>query len=145
MTSVTDGDTLLLHFTSTRPDGEIFEDTRTGEPVRVTLGEKQINPLFEEALIGKEPGETATVVLPPEKAYGKYHRKLVVTIKRKKLTLDHEPVPGEFLRVEVMGKPCRVTVLDLDEKSVTVDANHPLAGETITYAITVAAILPRNG
>ncbi len=145
MASVTDGDTLLLHFTSTRPDGEVFEDTRTGEPVRVTLGAKQINPLFEEALIGREPGETVTVVLPPEKAYGKYRRKLVVTIKRRKLKLDHEPVPGELLKVEVMGKPCLVTVLDLDEKSITVDANHPLAGETIAYTITVEAILPRTG
>ena len=145
MPSVQDRDTLLLHFTSTRPDGEIFEDTRSGEPVRVTLGKKQINPLFEEALIGREPGETVTVVLPPEKAYGKFHRKLVVTIKRRKLTLDHEPVPGEFLKVEVMGKPCLVTVVELDEKSITVDANHPLAGETITYTITIAAILPRTG
>ncbi len=145
MAPVTDGDTLLLHFTSTRPDGEVFEDTRSGEPVRVTLGANQINPLFEEALIGREPGETVTVVLPPEKAYGKFRRKFVVTIKRTKLTLDHEPVPGEFVRVEVMGKPCLVTVLDVDEKRITVDANHPLAGETITYAITVAAILPRDG
>ncbi|ABN57076.1 MULTISPECIES: FKBP-type peptidyl-prolyl cis-trans isomerase [Methanoculleus] len=145
MAPVTDGDTLLLHFTSTRPDGEVFEDTRSGEPVRVTLGGNRINPLFEEALIGKEPGETVTVSLPPEKAYGKFNRKLVVTVKRTKLKLDHEPVVGEFVRVEVLGKPCLVTVLDVDEKYITVDANHPLAGETITYAITVEAILPREG
>lgn len=145
MAPVTDGDTLLLHFTSTRPDGEVFEDTRSGEPVRVTLGANRINPLFEEALIGKEPGETVTVSLPPEKAYGKFNRKLVVTVKRTKLKLDHEPVVGEFVRVEVLGKPCLVTVLDVDEKYITVDANHPLAGETITYAITVEAILPREG
>ncbi|WP_214021157.1 peptidylprolyl isomerase [Methanoculleus sp.] len=145
MPPIQDGDTLFLHFTSTRPDGEVFEDTRTGEPVRVTLGANQVNPLFEEALIGREAGEPVTVVLPPEKAYGKFRRKLVVTIKRRKLKLDHEPVPGEFLRVEVMGKSCLVTVLDVDEKSITVDANHPLAGETIAYAITVEAILPRTG
>ncbi|MDK2916583.1 MAG: hypothetical protein PWR25_1140 [Euryarchaeota archaeon] len=145
MPPVTDGDTLLLHFTSTRPDGEVFEDTRSGEPVRVTLGANQINPLFEKALIGREPGETVTVVLPPEKAYGKFHKKLVVTVKRTKLKLDHEPVVGEFVRVEVLGKPCLVTVVDVDEKYITVDANHPLAGETITYTITVEAILPREG
>ncbi|HNV39683.1 MAG TPA: peptidylprolyl isomerase, partial [Methanoculleus sp.] len=80
-----------------------------------------------------------------EKAYGKYRSRLVITMKRKRLNLDHEPVPGEFLKVEVMGKPCLVTVTDVTEKSVTIDANHPLAGETITYAITVAAILPRSG
>jgi FKBP-type peptidyl-prolyl cis-trans isomerase 2 len=145
MAPVTDGDTLLLHFTSTRPDGEVFEDTRSGEPVRATLGENQINPLFEEALIGKEPGETATVALPPEKAYGKYRKRLVVTIKRTKLKLDHEPVGGEFIRVKVLGKSCLVTVLDVDDKRITIDGNHPLAGETITYTITVEEILPRDG
>jgi FKBP-type peptidyl-prolyl cis-trans isomerase 2 len=144
MAPVQYGDTLLLHFTSTRPDGEIFEDTRAGEPVRVTLGERQINPLFEEALIGREPGETVSIVLPPEKAYGRYRKELVVTVKRKKVTLDHEPVPGEFLRITVMGKPCLVTVIDVTGKTITLDANHPLAGETITYAITVEAILPRT-
>ena len=145
MAPATDGDTLLLHFTSTRPDGEVFEDTRSGEPARVTLGANQINPLFEEALIGREPGETVTGVLPPEKAYGKFRKKLVVTIKRTNLRLDHEPVVGEFVRVEVMGNPCLVTVLAVDEKYITVDANHPLAGETITYTITVEKILPRDG
>ncbi|KLK87919.1 peptidylprolyl isomerase [Methanoculleus sediminis] len=145
MAPATDGDTLLLHFTSTRPDGEIFEDTRSGEPVRATLGANRINPLFEEALIGREPGETVTVALPPEKAYGKFNRKLVVTVKRTKLKLDHEPVVGEFVHVEVLGKPCLVTVLDVDAKRITVDANHPLAGETITYTITIEAILPRDG
>ncbi|WP_241647948.1 hypothetical protein [Methanoculleus taiwanensis] len=67
----------------------------------------------------------------------------MVTIKRRKLKLDHEPVPGEFITVEVLGKPCRVTVLDVDDKSVTVDGNHPLAGETVTYAITIEGILSR--
>lgn len=143
MASVRDGDTLLLHFTSTRPDGEVFEDSRAGEPIRATLGERQINPLFEEALIGREPGETVTVVLPPKKAYGKYRSRLVITVKRRNLNLDHEPAPGELLKMEVMKRPCVVTVIDVTEKSITVDANHPLAGETITYAITVAAILPR--
>ena len=143
MAPVTDGDTLLLHFTSTRPDGEIFEDTRSGDPVQVTLGKNQINPLFEEALIGKKQGETVTVVLSPEKAYGKFRRKLVITVKRKKVKLDHEPVPGDLVRVKVMGKSCMVTVVDVTEKTITIDANHPLAGETITYTITVAGILPR--
>ena len=111
MSGVTAESTLLLHFTSRRPDGEIFEDTRSGKPVLVTLGKKQINPAFEEALIGKSEGETVTVVLPPEKAYGRDHKKLVVTIKRHKLSLDHEPVAGEIIRVEVLKKPCLVTVL----------------------------------
>ena len=119
MSGVTAESTLLLHFTSRRPDGEIFEDTRSGKPVLVTLGKKQINPAFEEALIGKSEGET---------------------IKRHKLSLDHEPVAGEIIRVEVLKKPCLVTVVGVTDKSITVDANHPLAGETITYDITIEKI-----
>lgn len=141
MTGVTAESTLLLHFTSRRPDGEIFEDTRSGQPVQVTLGKKQINPAFEDALIGKTEGETITVTLPPEKAYGKYRKRLVVTLKRHKLHLEHEPVPGEIIRVEVLKKPCLVTVTGVTSTSITVDANHPLAGETITYTITIEKIL----
>lgn len=141
MTGVTAASTLLLHFTSRRSDGEIFEDTRSGQPVQITLGKKQINSAFEEALIGRSEGEAVTVALPPEKAYGRYHRKLVVTLKRYKLNLDHEPVPGEIIRVEVLKKPCLVTVVSVTDKSITVDANHPLAGETITYEITIEKIL----
>lgn len=142
--TVQQNDTLSLHFKSIRPDGEIFEDTHNSEPVTVPLGKNRINPVFEEALIGKREGETVTVILPPEKAYGTYHRKLVITLKRRKLKLDHEPVPGELIRVEVMGKPCLVSVVSVTEKSITVDGNHPLAGETITYEITLVKILHKS-
>ncbi|MDE2518729.1 MAG: FKBP-type peptidyl-prolyl cis-trans isomerase [Methanocorpusculum sp.] len=141
MTGVTAESTLLLHFTSRRPDGEIFEDTRSGQPVQITLGKKQINPAFEEALIGRTEGETITVTLPPEKAYGRYHKKLVVTIKRHKLSLDHDPAPGEIIRVNVLKKPCLVTVVSVTDKSITVDATPPLAGETIDYELTIEKIL----
>jgi FKBP-type peptidyl-prolyl cis-trans isomerase 2 len=141
MQTAGEGTTLLLHFRSIRPDGEIFEDTAGRDPVSATLGKNQINPVFEEALLGKPEGETVTVRLPPEKAYGVYRRKLVLTIRRRKLSLDHEPEPGEILKVDVMGKPCLVRVVAVTEKSITVDANHPLAGETITYEITIQKIL----
>ena len=130
-------DTLLLHFQSIRPGGEIFEDTTAGEPVKVTLGKQQINPAFEEALLGKEEGETVTVVLPPEKAYGKFKKQLVVPIKRKKLKLEKEPAVGDIIPVEVFGQMCRVVVAEVTPTKIVVDGNHPLAGETITYQITL--------
>ena len=137
MSGAENTDTLLLHFQSIRPDGEIFEDTTAGEPVRVTLGKQQINPAFEEALLGKEEGETVTVVLPPEKAYGKFKKQLVVPIKRKKLKLEKEPAVGDIIPVEVFGQKCRVVVAEVTPTKIVVDGNHPLAGETITYQITL--------
>ncbi len=111
MSVVESGDTLQLHFVSKRPDGEIFENTRTQEPVTVIIGNKQINPAFEEALIGKTEGDTVTVVLPPEKAYGKYLKRLVLPIKRRKLKLEHAPNPGGYhhgrsIRPAVQGHRC---------------------------------------
>lgn len=141
MTGVLPDSTLLLHFTSRRPDGEVFENTSKGDPVQVTIGKNQINPAFEEALLDKKEGDTIAVTLPPEKAYGKYRRKLVITLKRRKITLESIPTPGEIIKVEVMGKPCLVTVVSVTDTNITVDGNHPLAGETITYEITIVKIL----
>lgn len=144
MSVVESGDTLQLHFISKRPDGEIFEDTHAQEPVTVIIGKKQINPAFEEALIGKTEGETVTVALPPEKAYGKYLKRLVLPIKRKKLKLEHVPNPGDIITVDVLDRPCRVTVVDVTDTKITVDANHPLAGETLTYEITIVKIVKHD-
>lgn len=141
MVKVEDNDTLCLHFQSVRPGGEIFEDTHAGEPVTVTLGNKQINPAFEEALIGKDEGETVTVVLPPEKAYGKFRKQLIIPIKRKKLKLETEPAIGDIITVEVFGKMCRVIVAEVTPTKIVVDGNHPLAGETITYHIEIVKII----
>lgn len=130
-------DTVQLHFRSIRPNGEIFEDTHEQGPITVTLGQKQINPVFEEALLGKEEGETVSVTLPPEKAYGKFNKHLIIPLKRKKLNLDHEPKIGEIITVDVFKKKCRVIVAEVTDTKIIIDGNHPLAGETITYEITL--------
>ncbi len=130
-------DTLLLHFKSQRQDGSIFEDTVDGYPQKITLGNGMINPAFEEALIGKEPGETVTVVLPPEKAYGKYNKHLKFPIKRKKLNLETEPNIGDILTLKIKEISGAVIVKEITPLKIVVDGNHPLAGETITYEITI--------
>ncbi|HJJ35630.1 MAG TPA: FKBP-type peptidyl-prolyl cis-trans isomerase [Methanocorpusculum sp.] len=137
MVSVTEHDTLLLHFRSRREDGTIFEDTSEGDPQKVRLGEGMINPAFEEALLGKEPGETVTVVLPPEKAYGLHNKHLVFPIKRKKLNLDHEPSVGDIFSLTIKGIKGSVMIKEVTPTKIVVDANHPLSGETITYELTI--------
>ncbi|HJJ28061.1 MAG TPA: FKBP-type peptidyl-prolyl cis-trans isomerase [Methanocorpusculum sp.] len=138
---VQNNSSLLLHFKSFRSDGELFEDTTKGEPQSVVLGQKMINPAFEEALLGKEEGDCVTVTLAPEKAYGKYNKHLVIPIKRSKLKLEKEPEPGSLIPLEVKGKQYVVTVLEVKPSKIVIDANHPLAGETMRYEITVVKIL----
>ena len=137
MSGVENTDTVQLHFRSIRQGGEIFEDTHGGDPVTVTLGLKQINPAFEDALLGKEEGDVVSVTLPPEKAYGKFNKHLIIPLKRKRLNLDHEPEIGEIITVDVFKKKCRVIVAEVTDTKIIIDGNHPLAGETITYEITL--------
>ncbi|HJJ55064.1 MAG TPA: FKBP-type peptidyl-prolyl cis-trans isomerase [Methanocorpusculum sp.] len=137
MAPVTEHDTLLLHFRSRREDGSIFEDTSDREPQKVHLGDGTINLAFEEALLGKEAGDTVTVVLPPEKAYGVRNKHLVFPIKRKKLNLDHEPSVGDIFTLTIKGIKGAVMIKEVTPTKIVVDANHPLAGETISYELTI--------
>lgn len=139
--TVTSTSTLLLHFKSFRADGELFEDSAATGPQNVTLGKKQINPAFEEALLGKEEGETVSVTLPPEKAYGKYNKHLVIPVKRSKLNLKSEPKEGDIIPLELKGVKYAVTILEVKPSKIIIDANHPLAGETIRYEITIVKII----
>lgn len=137
MAPAAEHDTLLLHFKSIKEDGSIFEDSTTGEPTKIVLGAGMINPAFEEALIGKEPGDTIHITLPPEKAYGTYKKILVLTLKRKKLSLTKEPHVGDFLTVTIHNKRYNVIIKEITPTKIIVDGNHPLAGQTITYEITI--------
>ena len=144
MSAIEKEDTVLLHFKSIRPGGEVFEDSSGREPQKIIIGRGMINPAFETALIGKEEGEVVSVTLPPEKAYGKYNKHLVIPIKRKKLALSQEPVPGALMTITVKGKPVTMIVSEVTPEKIIVDGNHPLAGETITYEITVVKNLGKE-
>jgi FKBP-type peptidyl-prolyl cis-trans isomerase 2 len=138
------GDTVAVIYTGTLEDGTIFD--RPEEPRQITLGAGEINPAFEEALVGMAPGETKTVFLPAERAYGPHRKNHVFRLKRKDLKLPEEPVPGGTARISLKGGTSTlVTVLKADRKTVTVDANHPLAGKDLTFAITLVDICRDGG
>jgi len=138
------GDTVLVTYTGTLEDGTVFD--RSEEPQQIIIGAGRINPAFEEAVVGMATGETKTIVLPAEKAYGPYRKRLVFRLKRRELLLPEEPVPGGTARISLKnGKFSLVTVLKADAKTVTVDANHPLAGKDLTFAITLVGICRDSG
>lgn len=138
------GDTVRVTYTGTKEDGTVFD--RSEEPQEIVIGEGSINPAFEEALVGMAPGETKTVFLPAEKAYGPCRKRLVFKLKRKKLTVPRELIPGGIARISLAkGKSSLVTIKDVTEKWVTVDANHPLAGHDLTFALTLVGIERKGG
>ncbi|QSZ67774.1 peptidylprolyl isomerase [Methanofollis aquaemaris] len=139
MERAAEGDVVLVEYTGTLEDGTVFD--RSDEPQEVTIGEGTINPAFEEALIGMAPGETKTIFLPAKKAYGPYKMRLVFRIRRKKLNLPEDPVPGGMARVSLKnGKSSLVTVKEVSKHWVVVDANHPLAGKDLTFCLTLKEI-----
>jgi peptidylprolyl isomerase len=138
------GDTVLVTYVGTREDGTVFD--RSEEPQEIVIGEGAVNPAFEEALVGMAPGETKTVFLPAEEAYGPYRKRLVFKLKRKNLNLPGEVVPGGIARISLnTGKSSLVTIKEVTEKWVVVDANHPLAGHDLTFALTLVGIERKSG
>jgi FKBP-type peptidyl-prolyl cis-trans isomerase 2 len=142
MPKAKEGDTVVVHYTGKLADGCIFDTSRNADPLRFTMGEGRMIPGFEEAIIGMSPGESKTVEMPPEKAYGKYREDLLLTIKRSDLPEDIVPELGMDLEIcAVNGRMVPVQITDMDEEVVCLDANHPLAEQTLTFDIALVEIV----
>ena len=145
MKTVGKGDTIRVRFSSRTSEGIPFESPGSEETEIVTIGDKKINPEFEDALIGMSPGEKKTVELPCEKAYGKYRKTLVLRLKRKKLDLAEEPEPGKYLKISLDGKETGfVKVMKVTNSYIVVDANHPMAGEDMIYDLELVDIISKG-
>jgi len=144
MHSVQFFDTVSVSYTATLPSGEIIESVPETKPLTLTIGSGRILKAVEASLMGMEPGETKTVHIQPEDAYGPYYKSLVHEISRSAFAGRIDPKPGMILSlaVEKDGSKQQVpaTVLAAGNETVTVDYNHPLAGRVITYTVTVHAI-----
>jgi len=108
----------------------------------LTLGKGQMISGFEKAVVGMKVGESKTVTIPAEEAYGKRHEDLVTEVPREELPegLDLE-VGRELKMVEVDGSISKVAITKVTETSITLDGNHPLAGKSLTFEIKLVAII----
>ncbi|SHK68446.1 FKBP-type peptidyl-prolyl cis-trans isomerase [Rhodothermus profundi] len=135
------GDHVKVHYTGRLQDGTIFDSSRDREPLEFTLGEGEVIPGFEQAVIGMEPGETKTVTIAAEDAYGPRREDLLIEVGRDQVAPDLELAVGQQLQLRLQdGRVIPVTVAALTDETVTIDANHPLAGEDLTFEIELIAI-----
>ena len=135
------GDTVKVHYTGTLTDGSAFDSSIGREPLQFTLGEGQMIPGFEQAVIGMELGETKTVTIPADQAYGPYYEERVFVISRDQLPAGMEPEVGQKLQMQsTSGQITIVTVTVVSETNVTLDANHELAGKDLTFEIQLVEI-----
>jgi len=130
------GDTVRVHYTGTLADGTEFDTSVGRDPIEFTLGGGMVIPGFENALMGMAPGESKSVTLEPIDAYGPHDANLVQVVERSRIPDEIDLQVGTGLQTsDGSGNTVRLTVIALDDDNVTVDANHPLAGKSLTFAL----------
>lgn len=135
------GDTVKVNYTGKLSDGTVFDSSQGREPLEFTLGEGQLIPGFENAVEGMNPGDTSTVEIPSGKAYGSHDSDMVMVINRNELPPDLEPEVGDMLQMRGPdGSVAVATVTETGDDSITIDANHPLAGKDLTFEIELLEI-----
>jgi peptidylprolyl isomerase len=156
-----EGDKVTINFIGRLEDGTVIDTTYESDhhhdqdcgcddegcgcepgPMELVIGEEEFFPQVEQALIGMAPGDKKTVKIPAEDAFGEYDQEKVFSIGRDQVPADIKPEVGQEL--EFTGdddEVLEVTVVDVTDEGILLDANHPLAGEDLTYEIELVAIL----
>jgi len=135
------GDTVKVHYTGKLEDGTVFDSSENQEPLTFTLGEGKLIPGFEEEVEGMSPGEKKIARIPANKAYGQRIEDAVFEIGLDQLPEDLQPEVGQQLQIsQPDGQTFIVSVKEITEKSVKLDANHPLAGKDLTFEIELVEV-----
>jgi peptidylprolyl isomerase len=141
MATATKGDTVKVHYTVKLSDGTTVDSSSGSSPLEFKLGEGQLIQGFEEAVIGMEPGESTVTNVPADKAYGPHHEELTLEVNRDQLPPSIDPQIGQQLKLQKeSGGTINVLITDVNDESVTLDANHPLAGKELTFEIELMEI-----
>ncbi len=135
------GDTVRIHYTGTLDDGTQFDSSAGRDPLEFELGRGQVILGFEKAVEGMTVGDTKNIRLEPDDAYGPHHDQLVQTVSRNDLPDDLSLAEGMALQTKSQdGQVTRLTVTSVTEETVTLDANHPLAGQALSFEIELVKI-----
>lgn len=141
MAQATPGDTVRIHYTGRLDDGSVFDSSEGREPLEFTLGSGQVIPGFDQAVTGMEPGQERTITIPADEAYGELREDLLIAVPRTQFPPDIQPELGQQLQMQQPdGQAFVVTVHALGLETVTLNANHPLAGEDLTFDLKLVEI-----
>jgi FKBP-type peptidyl-prolyl cis-trans isomerase 2 len=141
LSKVKDGDTVKVHYTGTLEDGAVFDSSKDREPLEFTLGEGQLIPGFEKAVVGLSVGDSTKVDIPSQEAYGESREDLVINVPKDQLPDDVKPEIGMQLQVnQPDGQPIPVRITEVGDEELTLDANHPLAGEDLSFEIKLVEV-----
>lgn len=135
------GDQVKVHYTGKLDNGMVFDSSVGSDPLEFSLGQGNVIPGFDQAVQGMSPGDSKTVKIPADQAYGPYREEMVVEANRENLPPDLAVEVGQQLQIsQPNGQVIPVVVTDLSESKVTLDANHPLAGQALTFELELVEI-----
>jgi len=135
------GDTVKVHYTGKLADGTVFDSSLNEEPLEFTIGQGQVIPGFEEAVTGMNPGQSKITKITSDKAYGSYREDMVLVVERDRLPAEPQPEVGQQMEMRNPdGTGLVLTVKEVGESNVTLDANHPLAGQDLRFDIQLLEI-----
>ena len=130
------GDSVSVHYEGKLDDGTIFDSSHEREPLQFIIGEGKLLPKFEECVLGKSTGDTIEIMIPAQEAYGERDESLVVSLERSLFDIE-DIQEGSVLGIETEVGPISVYVLECTDTTVTIDGNHPLAGQDLYFTITI--------
>ncbi|MDT5062261.1 MAG: hypothetical protein QOH63_2720 [Acidobacteriota bacterium] len=131
------GDTVQVHYTGQLADGEVFDSSEGGEPLQFKVGAGEVIQGFDEGVVGMNVGDKKQLDIESGDAYGERNEALINTIPRDGLNLDIEPEVGMSLLMQLPdGNQIPVAITKVTPDSITLDANHPLAGQRLIFDVT---------
>jgi FKBP-type peptidyl-prolyl cis-trans isomerase 2 len=135
------GDKVKVHYTGRLTNGKVFDTSADRNPMVFTIGQEQMIPDFEKAFIGMRPGESKRISIVSDKAFGPYREDLVSKISPENISPELEPKVGQRMEASRQdGQKIVVTITSVTESGVIVDANHPLAGQDLTFDVQLVEI-----
>lgn len=142
MSQAKEGDKVKLHYSGIFEDGKQFDSSEGQEPFEFTIGQNMAIPGFENEVIGMKVGEEKKISIPAKEAYGEHKDNLVAIVKRSEISSDINPELGMMLQItpEEGKPPANVAITELNEKTLTLDGNHPLAGKELTFELNLVSI-----
>ncbi len=142
MSAAKSGDTVLVHYRGQLNDGSVFDQSKEDNPLQFKIGSGMLIPDFEEAVLGMQGGDSKTINVTAERAYGNHREDLIINVGRSEFPDHIDPEVGQQLQLtQPDGHPLVVTISEVSADAVTLDANHPLAGEDLTFEIQLVEIL----
>ena len=142
MAKVKEGDTIRIHYVGKLEDGTVFDSSEGGASLEIKLGQGEFIKGLEEGVIGMEPGETKSIFMTSDKAYGPHIKEKVFEFHKDRAPQDFNPEIGQqYQMYRADGMPIVVTVQEKTETGYIMDCNHPLAGKNLTFEVTLDEIV----